>query len=515
MRALSGFLASAVVFAAAFAARAGEIDLSKVNDETPLTVGLFSQIAQQTLQSIVCIRIHPKFSQEDLDKIKKFKDFKDNPADHLDDPDFRRFMERYYDPDLRDLHDFFDNPESLTASAGAGVIFDAEGHIVTNSHVIGSDDSRGDLEVALYDGRTFHGKDVEVVAVSALADLAVLKIAADNLKPARFGDSKATKIGEPVLAIGHPLEFENTVSEGIISAAHRRIEKAIIEDYFQTTAMINPGNSGGALVNMRGEVIGINIAIATNTQRWQGIGFAAPAHIVSEVVGNLIRSGREGFGWVGVQMVPSEPRDERLRYLRWFGLDKGVIVDYVFPGNPADAAGLRQFDIITAIDGKPIDSNAQFVEAVARRPVNDIVKLDVRRPGEEGKLDSLTINVTVGDRPSKSELDAQTEANRKRTDLIGPATAPDASKLKDNPLGIEVSEGDKGLTITQVLPRSAAERVDLRTGDALLEVNGLPTRTRKDLDKALGEVGKRAEHLIRFDRGGFVFFKLAPVPAAE
>lgn len=493
----------------AFGAVPVPADLSQVNDETPLTVGLFSKVAQSSMPSVVSIRVHLKLSEEEKKEQQKYKDFLDNPSDHMDDPDFQKFMQRYFGGMFDDFQDFFADPENLTVASGAGVIFDSTGHIVTNDHVIASDQAEGDLEVKLYDGRVFRGNQVKVVAEAPLVDLAVLKIEATDLYPAKFGDSDKVQIGEPVLAIGHPLELDNSVSEGIISAKGRRIDKAIIEDHFQTTAMINPGNSGGALVNMRGQVVGINIAIATTTRRWQGIGFAVPSNTVRKVVENIIKSGKEGFGYLGVQMLSDSLMGERARMLNWYGLKNGVIIEAVIPGAAAEQGGVRVDDVVVEVDGHEIEDNQDLIRSVASRPVGDKVKLKVMRPNEKQGLDPVELVLTLGERPSQAEIDEQLGQPAENK-----ASAPQSQPSL--PLGVEVEQTDQGIRIKSVIPESPAQRatpLPLRAGDIIVRVNWVTVRSASDLQAAVRpeRVGKRAEHLVHVLREGKLMRMLIPV----
>ncbi len=484
-------------------------DLTLVNDETPLTVGLFSQVAEKSMPSVVSIRIHLKLSADERKEQQKYKDFLENPSDHMDDPDFQKFMQRYFGGQFNDFQDFFLDPENLTVASGAGVIFDSAGHIVTNDHVISRDESQGDIEVKLYDGRTFRGDKVKVVAEAPLVDLAVLKIEGLDLRPAEFGDSEKVRISEPVLAIGHPLELDNSVSEGIISAKGRQIDKAVIEDHFQTTAMINPGNSGGALVNMRGEVVGINIAIATTTRRWQGIGFAVPSNTVRKVVENIIRSGKEGFGYLGIQMLGDSIVGERARLLNWYGLQNGVIVEGTVAGAAADKGGVKPDDIIVEVDGREIEDNQDLIRTVASRPIGDPIKLKVLRPNGKQELEPLDLSLVLGERPSQAELDEQLGAP---TEI----KAEEPVSQPSRPLGIQVEPAPEGLKILSVDEDSAAQRgmpVALQPGDVILRINWVSVSRIADLADSVdaSHVKKRAEHLVHFTREGKLMRTLVPL----
>lgn len=489
---------------AASACAAEPTNLADVNDDTPITVGLFARIAEETLPSIVSINVHHVLTDEERADIERFRDYKENPGDYVDDPEFMEFMNRYFGPNGGEMQKRLDAPEDMPMYSGAGVVYDEKGHIVTNSHLIpNSKNMKFELEVELYDGRKFRGDKVKVVAWSDIVDIALLKIEADDLDPATFGDSDKVRIAEHVLALGHPLQLVNSVSEGIISAKGRDIDKSSIEDYLQTTAMINPGNSGGALVNMRGQVIGINVAIATSTQTWQGIGFAVPSNTARDVVDNLIKSGREGFGYLGVRMVSDSPlADQRMEYLAWHNLKDGVVVEGVVPEGPAAKAGIQTEDIIVQVDDVDIEDNGELIKSVAQRPIGDKVKLKIFRPRRNGELKEMKIEVVLGDRPSRKELEKENEEdiNKSRWDLLNPKEKPEDKN--DNPLGLEFDEGDEGLVIWRVLPKSPALRAGLLPGDEVLQINYVDVDSIDDLDNALRAVGTHAHHMIIFKREG-------------
>ncbi len=281
----------------------------------------------------------------------------------------------------------FGGPVQFRAQGeGSGVITDKEGYIVTNYHVIGQADQ---VRVKLADGRTI--SRVRIVGVDPLSDLALLKIDEPDLLPARWGDSDVVEVGDAVLAIGNPFRLAHTVTAGIISAKGRRgiIREIRYEDFLQTDAAINPGNSGGPLVNMQGEVVGINTAILG--ERYQGIGFAIPSRIVKDVYERLKATGKVERGWLGVEM---QALDEALATR--FGLPntQGAVIVRVFPGSPAQKAGLEPGDVVIRWNQEKIQDPSDLTLAIARTPIGSTATMEIIRDGKPLKL-----RVQVGERP--------------------------------------------------------------------------------------------------------------------
>jgi len=269
---------------------------------------------------------------------------------------------------------------------GSGVIMDKEGYILTNYHVIGQADQ---VRVKLADGRTI--SPVRIIGVDPLSDLAVLKIEEPDLIPARWGDSDALEVGDSVLAIGNPFRLAHTVTAGIISAKGRRgiIREIRYEDFLQTDAAINPGNSGGPLVNMKGEVVGINTAILG--ERYQGIGFAIPSRIAKDVYERLKTTGRVERGWLGVEM---QPLDQPLANRLGLPNTQGALIVRVFPGSPAQKAGLEPGDVVVQWNEEKIRDPSDLSLAIARTPLGQSAAIQIIREGRPLKL-----RVQVGQRP--------------------------------------------------------------------------------------------------------------------
>jgi serine protease Do len=267
---------------------------------------------------------------------------------------------------------------------GSGVIVDAKGYIITNYHVV---NHATDVNVELSDGSKH---PAEVVGTDPATDLALLKISAANLTAAPWGKSSDLEVGDPVLAIGNPFGLVRTVTAGILSATgrHAVVEHVNYQDFLQTDAAVNPGNSGGPLVNMKGQIVGINTAIVGPT--YQGISFAIPSDMVHQVYDQLIKSGKVARGWLGVSMKELTPEESGKAGV------SGALVDGVFPGSPAAKAGIKSGDIITRWNKKLVSGRAELGLQVAWSKIDEKAKVTVQRGGE-----TLEFTVTVGEWPEK------------------------------------------------------------------------------------------------------------------
>ncbi|MBP7273014.1 MAG: trypsin-like peptidase domain-containing protein [Saprospiraceae bacterium] len=270
----------------------------------------------------------------------------------------------------------FQMPNQQKEGTGSGVIVSNDGYIVTNNHVV---DFADEVEVTLYDNRTFKAK---VIGTDPKTDLAVIKIDADNLPAAERGDSDKLRVGQWALAVGNPLELNATVTAGIISALGRDINILgggdAIESFIQTDAAVNPGNSGGALVDAQGRLIGINAAIKTPTGYYTGYSFAIPVNLMSKVVDDLIKYGKNMRGYLGVNIT--DMNSEIAKELN-VNISQGIFVDDVVQGGSAQYAGVIPNDIITEVDGKHVKSVADLQVAVGSKKVGDVVTLTILRDG--------------------------------------------------------------------------------------------------------------------------------------
>ena len=296
-------------------------------------------------------------------------------------------------------------PES--ESVGSGVVVSADGNILTNNHVV---EGAKEISVRFVDGHTVRGK---VMGADPETDLAVVKITPPReftLQPARLGNSDALQVGEWVLAIGSPFGLDHTVTSGIVSALGRRQSALPVEDYIQTDAAINPGNSGGALVNLKGEVVGINSAIVTQTGNFAGVGFAIPIGLANRVMEGLVKNGRVRRGFLGVEVRNlDETLAERYSYdgvdalLKELKLDspRGAFVAGFAAaegGSPAKDAGFREGDVILEFDGRPVKDVEDLIARIVQTPPGTKVAAKVWRGGKE-----TTVTATMGERPAQDD----------------------------------------------------------------------------------------------------------------
>ena len=292
-----------------------------------------------------------------------------------------------------DFFSFLLPPQSRERSyqtSGSGVIISEDGYVITNNHVVQDAET---INVVLNDKRSFVAR---LVGNDPSSDLAVIKIEADGLEPLQFGNSDEVKIGEWVLAVGNPFNLTSTVTAGIVSAKARNINilgnkmsNAPIESFIQTDAAVNPGNSGGALVNLKGELVGINTAIASSTGSYTGYSFAIPSNIVRKVTSDLIQYGMTQKANIGVHFAEM---DSKLAEVKGIKSVRGIYIGYVIKDGAADKAGIKDGDIITSIDGKSVNSNAEFNEVLAQHSPGDVVKVAIERDGKLFYFDVTLFN---------------------------------------------------------------------------------------------------------------------------
>ncbi len=389
---------------------------------------------------------------------------------------------------LQFFHNFqFNFPEPQPEKGvGSGVIVTADGYILTNNHVV-EDAQENGIKVRLHDNREFTGR---VVGTDPTTDVAVIKIEGKDLPAAALGNSDSVEVGQWVLAIGNPLRLTSTVTAGIVSAIGRNIDIAAsqerygISNFIQTDAAINPGNSGGALVNIRGEVIGINSAIATNTGFNQGYGFAIPINLVKKMAEDLIQYGKVKRPWLGIQMKSSGIDETDARAL---GLSKptGVLVEDVMSGTPAEKAGIKSGDVILAVDGKEVDAPNEIQTMIAEHKPGDVVAVKIYRGGK-----TMAKDVTL------SELPQQNLANNNQMDEEDNNEMPeDNGQVNIAKLGIAVQPLDNdtkrqanvesGVLVANVSPTGPAADRSLLQDDIITEVDHQKINSTKDFIDAL------------------------------
>lgn len=339
-----------------------------------------------------------------------------------------------------------------TRGLGTGMIIDAQGHILTNYHVVGNATK---ITVLLSNGNSFQAK---LVGSDPKTDLAVLRIAAkEQLPSVVFGDSDKVEVGEWVVAIGHPRGLDQTVTQGIISAKHRRgiTDPSSYQDFLQTDAAINPGNSGGPLLNLRGEVIGVNTIIVSGSGGFEGIGLAIPSNIAQHVARLLIAHGKVERGWLGISaqdMTPDTAKDLAVEFR------KGALISDVVKGGPADKAGIRKNDVVIAFQGKDISSAAMLRNEIAMSPIGKDVRLVIVRAGKKQE-----VTVRIGD-PKDAAKALSTTVRERLGAEVRALTKKEAEKYRLN-------EGE-GLIIIWVDQKGPLGRVGFEVGDVILEMNG-------------------------------------------
>ena len=396
----------------------------------------------------------------------------------MDDPSFREFF--------GDRLPQQQNPRRVQGM-GSGVIVSPEGYILTNHHVV---DGALEIKVELTDKRTFTAR---LVGSDPPSDLAVLKIEARGLPTVSLGDSDKVRVGDVVLALGNPLGVGQTVTSGIVSAKGRStgLSDGSFEDFLQTDAAINRGNSGGALVNVNGELIGINSQILSPSGGSIGIGFAIPSNMAKAVMNQLLAHGKVRRGMLGVTI---QSIDADMASSLNLPAARGAIVTSVSAGGPAERAGLRRGDVITAIDKQPIVDNNSLRNLVAAKTPGSNVEVTALRNGRDQNF-----QVALAELPAREESEGEaTSSNRGSNGPAGvekfgltltPLTAQAASRF-----GLDAN--DQGLLVTRVDPASNAASEGIRQGDLIQEVNRQPVRTFAEFNAAIQQSGAKPALLL-------------------
>ncbi|MEJ2695176.1 MAG: DegQ family serine endoprotease [Candidatus Sulfobium sp.] len=373
--------------------------------------------------------------------------------------------------------------EMKQKSLGSGFIIDSDGFILTNNHVVAG---AQEIKVKLADGREYKAK---VVGRDPKTDLALIKISSmfKNLPTLPLGNSDKMKVGDWVLAIGNPFGLGHTVTQGIISATGRVIGSGPYDNFLQTDAPINPGNSGGPLVNLEGQVIGINSAIIASGQ---GIGFAIPSNMAKQIVSQLKTKGKVVRGWIGVSIQTVTPAIAQA-----FGLknDKGALVAEAVPNGPAQAAGIKQGDVIVSFNGKTINRMSDLPFIVAETPVGKTVPVTVVRNGKE-----LTLNIKIAEMP-QGQAAGGTPAPAERLGL----TISNITPQIRNEFGLTDTSG---VLVVNVSQGSLAADAGIQPGDIIKEVNRMPVKDVSDYESAIRKWEKNKPLLLLIKRKGQTFF---------
>lgn len=413
-------------------------------------------------------------------------------------------------PTSRDEADPFESPfeffqfpdrQMPRRGSGSGVIVSPDGYILTNNHVV-EDAAANGISVELHDGEQYTAK---LIGNDPTTDLAVIKIEAGNLSPAAIGNSDAAQVGQIVFAVGNPMGLTSTVTQGIVSAIgrgqlnlNRNSEGYGIEDFIQTDAAINPGNSGGGLFNLNGELIGINSAIATSSGYYQGYGFAIPVNLAVAVAKDLIEDGEVNRGYIGVTI---KSVDQNLAKYHKLQPGEGVLVEGVVAKSAADAAGLKNGDIILEVDGKSVGSANQLQSLIARKRVGDDVKLKVFRYGETFEK-AVRLKARASDLAMNSDRGAAAPEGRENS--------ANGSTTQMSSLGLEVGalssrekrdrDIDHGVAVRGVEVYGEAFNQGLRDGDVILSVNRKNVTTPKDFQGMLNNVDNGDVVLLEVQR---------------
>ena len=399
-----------------------------------------------------------------------------------DDPLFRQFFGNQYG------RGFNTPPEQREQGVGSGVIISPEGYIVTNNHVV---DGASTVLVTLSDKREFKAR---VIGTDPKTDIAVVKIDASNLPAIVIGDSSKVQIGDYALAVGDPFGVGQTVTMGIVSATGRaNLGIEDYEDFIQTDAPINPGNSGGALVNDRGELVGINTAIiAHGSQGNQGIGFAVPVNLARTVMDEIIKNGKVTRAYLGIVPQDVTPSIAKAMGVKEVG---GALVSDVSADSPAERAGLKRGDIIVDVNGKPVTDSNQLRMNISMMHPDARVTLKVRRDGSEREM-----SVNLAELPTQ-EASVEKGSQGSKNSFSG-VSVEDLDRETVRQLGLPA--GATGVVVTRISPSSPAADSGLRKGDVIQEVNRQPVRNTADFERAMRN--SKDESLLLVNRQGHTMY---------
>jgi len=409
-------------------------------------------------------------------------------------PGFHQFQRKPWGKD-HPFNDFFKKffgddfqREFKQRSLGSGFIIDKEGYIVTNNHVI---EDAEQIKVKLKNGQEF---EAEIVGRDSNTDIALIKLkSARELPFVKLGDSNEIKVGDWVMAIGNPFGLEHTVTAGIVSAKGRVIGSGPYDDFIQTDASINPGNSGGPLLNLKGEVVGINTAIVATGQ---GIGFAIPMNLARGIIEQLIARGEVTRGWLGVAI-----QDLNQELAEYYGIrgKKGVLVTKVFPDDPADAAGIKPKDIVIEVNGKKVETSRELIRTIADIGVGEKAKILVLRNGKK-----KTFKVKIAKREDSKIIAQQTP--REEGDELGLRVTGLTSEIASR---FKIPDAE-GVIVVDVESDSKGSEAGINVGDMIKEINHRAIKTVNEYQKALEkiETGETISFFIQRLNAGFLVVKL-------
>ena len=479
-------LLSLALVVLSFAACSGQSRLAtlKPGDPAPPVVSNSGIAGLQTSYADLVSRVSPAVvTIRSTERVRAAQQFP-----FMDDPTFREFF--------GDRIPQQQTPQRVQG-VGSGVIVNSDGYILTNHHVV---DGAIEIKVELTDNRTFTAK---LVGSDPPSDLAVLKIDAKDLPTLQLGDSDKVRVGDPVLALGNPLGIGQTVTSGIVSAKGRQtgLSDGSFEDFLQTDAAINRGNSGGALVNTSGELIGINSQILSPSGGNIGIGFAIPSNMAKAVMDQLLKTGKVHRGMLGVTI---QGIDADLAASLNLPAARGALVTSVSAGGPADKAGIKRGDVITAINNQSVADNNAARNEIAKLAPGSNATVTLNRNGRE-----QTAHVTLAELPDRPQANADDNSGEQGANggserfglTLQPLTSDAAQRF-----GLDAD--DQGLLVTRVDPSSNAAAAGIRQGDLIQEVNRQPVRTFVEFTNAIRQSGSRPALVLIKRRNNVIYVTL-------
>jgi serine protease Do len=473
--AIMAVLVVSILVGSAITARTGRAQTGDTGSQISFTSG-FAPVAKRVLPAVVNIASSKTIRLTD----------KGSQSPFFSDPLFRQFFG----------DDFNRMPrEQRERSLGSGVIVNTDGYILTNSHVVAGAD---EITISLGDKREFKGR---VVGTDPKTDVAVVKIEAKGLPVLTFGDSSKVQVGEFALAVGNPFGIGQTLTMGIISATGRRgLAIEDYEDFIQTDAAVNPGNSGGALVNVRGELIGINTAIVSGGSGGnQGVGFAVPVNMARGVMDEILKHGKVTRGWLGVAIQPVSP--EIAKAFGLAGEPRGALVADVTPHSPAERAGIDKGDIILELNGAPVSDSSELRLKISMMAPGATVKLKLLRDRQ-----AREIAVTLVESPVKPENEASPAASAAPAPRLGVSVGQLTPQIARQ---LNLPSDSTGVVVTDVTPGSPAEEGGLQRGDVIQEVERKPIATVDQFQRAIQQAGNQAV-LLLINRSGEHLYTVLP-----
>jgi serine protease Do len=471
---------------AIFGLTAAIIAAANVHGETPLKnptpavasaaeVGkAFTEVTRKTTPAVVFVNVEKKMTAGNRMPMQGL-------PEQFDD----ELLKKFFGDRLPQLQ-VPETPQFATGQ-GSGFIISEDGYILTNAHVVGGADR---VTVTLADQREY---TATIIGTDSHSDVAVVKIDAKNLPTLPLGDSEQLETGEWVLAIGSPFGLPGTVTSGIVSATGRnRVGITDYENFIQTDAAINPGNSGGPLVNLQGEVVGINTAIFSRSGGYMGIGFAIPVNMAREVCDQLIRNGSVTRGYLGIMIQELTPD-----LARSFGLEgkHGVLIGDVTHDSPAENAGLKSGDVVVGLDGQEVKDMGSFRNRVAHTQPEQKMALKVVRDGKQ-----IDVSVTVGKLPAQDELAVSTNNDKGAITSLGMRVMPLNAELRQR---YGMADDAKGVVIAEVEPGSKAMRAGLQAGTLVLSVNRQPIHNVEEFRNAIDAGVEKGVVLLQVKQGDF------------